>query len=326
MRRFLFLSCLFLTTCGPTVDLVADADAAPAHPPARCGTTDLPPPEPQLFIVSLAVGQGDATLIVTPDDSTILIDGGPPGSASAVLRPALDQVGRNAPMYTIATHFDLDHIGGLAELLLGPDAVPNTTDDLDPPRGCWDRGEPPPDPLPLVAAYARVRPRCAHTASAGDTIRLGEVTITTLAANGRFADGTQLALDPDDENAHGLALLVTYRGFRYLTLGDLPGGGGVPPYQTVDLETHLGQLAGDIDVLHVSHHGSRTGTNAALLAATTPEYAIISVGAENDYGHPHREVLERLRAAGIQTHTTRNSPVTVSTDGRFHFYIGSNEQ
>lgn len=305
------------------MDVLPEAEAATAPLRGFCGTPDRPNPEPMLKITALPVGQGDATLIETPDGSTILIDGGPPGSAATALRPALQQLGRETPTMSLATHFDLDHIGGLTELLLGPDAVPDTPDDLDPPRGCWDRGGPPPDPLPLLRSYLQTRPHCARTASAGDTVRFGAVHITVLAANGHFADGTVVSLHPDDENAHSLALLVTYRDFRYLTLGDLPGGGGVPPYQTIDLESHLSTLAGDIDVLHVSHHGSRTATSAALLAATHPEYAIISVGASNDFGHPHREVLDRLATAGVDTRTTINGPVVIRTDGRYHFFFGS---
>lgn len=140
---------------------------------------------------------------------------------------------------------------------------------------------------------------------AGDIFRLGDrVEISVLAKDCEYSDGTSVECEEDDDNAHSAAMLVTYGSFSYLTAGDLPGGGGEPPYQTVDLETHLGELAGDIDVLHIGHHGSNTSTNAGLLALTRPEAAVISVGNGNDFWHPHKSVIERLLEVGVRIYQT----------------------
>ncbi|MDO8494369.1 MAG: hypothetical protein Q7S68_03435, partial [Deltaproteobacteria bacterium] len=100
------------------------------------------------------------------------------------------------------------------------------------------------------------------------------------------------------------------------TAGDLTGGGGNPPYQTIDLETPLAPLIGDIDVLKVSHHGSHTSSNEFFLDTLQPEMAIISVGANNDFGHPHRTVLERLEERQIEIWKTTDGSVCILSNGK----------
>ena len=70
------------------------------------------------------------------------------------------------------------------------------------------------------------------------------------------------------------------------------------------------------DVLKVAHHGSKTSSIESFVRATTPAYAVISVGLDSIFGHPHREVVERWRASGAQILTTgRSGTITVTTDG-----------
>ncbi len=286
---------------------------------------DVPPPltqtavpspetvaEPTLDIFFIAVGQGDATLIRAPTGETLLIDGGPPGGR---LVAWWQDSGIPRPDYTLATHYDLDHIGGLVELWRDADTLPNTSDDWRPTQ-CWDRGRPTAafPTTTLLAQYLAMRAGCAAP-TIGHPYRFGEMTLTVLAMNGVFADQHTAPIDADDENAHSIVLIARYHDFTYLHMADLPGGGGVPPYHTIDLESHVATLSGAVDVLHVSHHGSRTGTNATLLATTRPTAAIISVGAENDFGHPHREVIERLQAAHVALYTTRNRTLRLQTNG-----------
>jgi len=139
---------------------------------------------------------------------------------------------------------------------------------------------------------------------AGDIIPLGDAEMKVIAKDCEYADGTVSPCDDTDDNAHSAVLLVEYDGFKYLATGDLPGGGGNPPYETIDLETKAAELAGDIDVLHVGHHGSNTSTNQDLLDITKPEAAIISVGNKNDYWHPHSSTIERLLNANVQIFQT----------------------
>lgn len=139
---------------------------------------------------------------------------------------------------------------------------------------------------------------------AGDLISLGDAEMKVIAKDCEYADGTAIGCDETDDNAHSAVILVEYKGFKYLATGDLPGGGGNPPYETIDLETKAAELAGDIDVLHVGHHGSNTSTNQDLLDITRPEAAVISVGNKNDYWHPHSSTIERLLNANVQIFQT----------------------
>ena len=70
------------------------------------------------------------------------------------------------------------------------------------------------------------------------------------------------------------------------------------------------------DVLKVGHHGSDTATSPAFLAAVKPKYAVIEVGAGNDYGHPHAVTLQKLAAAGVTVYRTDlNGNITITSDG-----------
>ena len=215
-------------------------------------------------VIVFDVGEGDAALVISPEGEAALIDIGPPGTWNQKLGTYLNDNSDINLKYIILTHSDSDHAGALAESLLKPDDV-----------------------------------------NAGDVLKLGDnVTLNILVKDCKFSDGVLVACEADDDNAHSAAILVEFDSFRYLATGDLPGGGGNPPYDTIDLESHLAALAGDIDVLHAGHHGSNTSTNKTLLDLTGPEAAIISVGNNNDYWHPHQSVIERLVAAGIEIYQT----------------------
>lgn len=292
-----------------TVVLVASC-GMPAPSPMPRPNPSIPPPSADeglpLRIIAVDVGQGDATLIIAPTGEALLVDAGPPGAGRDAILPLLQQAGINELTAIVVTHYHEDHFGGVAEVLAGPDAVRGTADDLVPTGGIYDRGEPqgPPESprFPLYAASAAGHRRPAHP---GEHLRLGDCDLEVVAAGGMLADGTAIDLgDPPDENAASIALLIEYAGFRMLIAGDVTGGGGDPPYRTPDVETALGPLIGDIDVLRVAHHGSQTSTNDAFLDATLPETAIISVGDENDHGHPHRAVVERLLDVGATVYQT----------------------
>jgi competence protein ComEC len=138
-----------------------------------------------------------------------------------------------------------------------------------------------------------------------------------VVVNGRFEDGRQIPLEPDEENEACIGLLITYGSFRYFTAGDLTGGGVPGGYGTKDLETTAGEIVGDIDVLHAGHHGSETSSNASFLRETRPEAVVISVGAENDYGHPAPSTLLRMEAVGASIYRTdQRGSMEIETDGR----------
>jgi len=282
------------------------------------------PVDAMLRIAVLDVGQGDATLIMTATGETILIDAGPPGAGRDVIIPFMESQGISTLTWIIATHYHSDHTGGIPEVLAGPDGIPDTDDDIVPLVAILDRGDShDAESQNLYPLYTEAVGNMRNTAKPGDIIESGDLDMEIIAVNGELIDGTTIDLgDPPDENAASIAMILESGGFRMFIGGDLSGGGGTPPYDTPNIETPLVPLIGDIDILRVSHHGSRTSTNRAFLDATLPELAIISVGDENDYSHPHPSVIERLVDAGIEIHQTmEDGHVIVEVDGEGEYKI-----
>jgi beta-lactamase superfamily II metal-dependent hydrolase len=303
-------------SCGPLPDrddldqYLEPADWAPeggkATGPAR--------------IIIVDVGQGDATLLVAPDGQAMLIDAGPEDSGQLAILPLIESEGIDELKYIVVTHYHDDHMGGVFEVVAGQDEILGTGDDLWPKGGIYDRGEPQGDiEGTLYPSYAAQAAGRRHTAHPGDRFRVGDIHVDVVAAGGALEDGTEIDLgDPPDENAASIALLIEYAGFKMFVGGDITGGGGTPPYNTPDIETPLAPIIGDIDILRVSHHGSKTSTNQEFLDHTAPEAAIISVGDGNNFSHPHPSVIDRLVDEGIEVYQTergyldREEPVVIN--------------
>ncbi|MBO7407172.1 MAG: MBL fold metallo-hydrolase, partial [Clostridia bacterium] len=144
-------------------------------------------------------------------------------------------------------------------------------------------------------------------ANDGDLVKLGRVSMRFAAAE-RFFGG---ASDSDENNA---SLCVTYScAWGSLTVaGDLQTEGE-------EALAAAGRFS-DIDVLIAPHHGSASGSGTKMLSLTRPEYAIISVGLKNSYGHPSKEALERLEAAGARVYRTDTGGGTRIIIGRPRLY------
>lgn len=243
-------------------------------------------------VIIINVGQGSSALVIAENGEAVLIDAGPEDHADAILR-TLTEKNITTLKSVIATHYHEDHIGGFPQVL---SAVEN--------NGCIDHGD---AHAPDHQSYVRYRVLCSGkrtTAHPGNVFELGEITLEVVATDGELLDQRQFPLEPFDENSASVALVITHHTTRIFIGGDITGGGGNPPYETIDLETPLGKLVGDIDVLVVNHHGSHTSSNEAFLDATTPEVAIISVGNDNDFFHPHPSVLNHLSERNIALYQT----------------------
>ncbi len=261
------------------------------------------------------VGQGDSTLVLGPTGRSLLIDVGPAGSGPRILS-LLENLEIDRPDWILMSHYDADHVGGLRDVLSGPDTIIGTDDDVLPEEGLLDRGEPSGKNIQAYLGSIEEAGSFRTTIPPGLVLDLGDgATAEVLVVNGAYADGTEVSLD-SEENEFSSGLLIRYGDFRYFTDGDLTGGGTTGAEVTRDLETHAGELAGDLDILHVSHHGSATGTPQDFLEIIRPEAAVISVGKDNDYGHPAPSVLYRLEQAGIEVYRTdQMGSILIETDG-----------
>ena len=292
----------------------------------------LPPPSP-LRITVLNVGQGDATLIQAPSGKTLLIDGGRDGKGREVILPFLKQKGISSLDAILATHYDGDHIGGIDEVIAGDDGVSGTNDDLVPKLGTYDRGGTPFDFAPFFPEYLQAAGEKRRSISPGEKIPLDPtVILRCVAVNGQIWNGPAVDLTPIGfsavENSASIALLIEYGTFRYLTAGDLTGGGSPGGFKTFDVESPLAEVVGPVDIVHVNHHGSLTSSNEAYVNDLKPLAALFSVGDGNEYGHPAQEVLERWHNGGAELWMTEkggggfialeqvvNGPIHVETDG-----------
>lgn len=197
----------------------------------------------------------------------VLVDGGRVEKGETVVR-ALRALGVEALELLVATHPDADHYGGLFRVI---EEVPVGLALLAPGF---------PEDHPLAQAL-RARGVPVVRAGAGTRLRVGRGEVRVLWPE---------ALSGDD-NRDGLALLLDFGRGRALLLADLPQ----------EVEARL--PVGEVEALKVSHHGSKSGTSEALLERTRPRVALIGVG-KNPFGHPHPEVLERLKRHGAEVRRT----------------------
>jgi competence protein ComEC len=272
-------------------------------------------PDGRLRIDFLDVGQGDAALVTMPDGTTLLVDGGgrpatraprrdddeieefepdSRGVGDAVVSEYLWWRGLSRVDYVLATHADADHIDGLNAVLKN-----------------FEVG---------AALAGRAPSRDAEFARFASTARDAGVPLQLVARGDRlrfgpFGEVTADVLwpppagpDAPSGNDDSVVLRLNFGRRTFLLTGDIEAGAERALVGACD------PLA--CDALKVAHHGSRTSSTQSFVTAARPALAVISVGLDSPYGHPHREVLARWRDAGAQVLTTgRRGAITVSTNG-----------
>ncbi len=242
-------------------------------------------PDGRLHVVFFDVGQGDAALITSPAGRNILIDGGPDGADTC------SALGRFMPFYKrdidliVSTQPHADHLAGLVDVVERMDV------------GMIVQSPAEHDSL-LSARWRQTLERAgleALSPASGHRIDLGDGTIIDFL--GPRAEGYTGSSDDIDNNA--LIARVSYRSVSFLFAADV----------RADVERAMVRngLSLDSTVLKVSHHGSSTSSCAQFLSAVSPSLAVVSVGVDNEYGHPHESVLDGLRAQGCELLTTAQS-------------------
>ncbi len=231
-------------------------------------------PPDRWLLVACDVGQGDALAVRAGQRAALVVDAGPDADA---VDACLDRLAVEQVPLLVLTHFHADHVAGLEGVLRGRRvAAVETSPVLDPPDAAEE--------VRRIAGRAGVP---LHTATHGVTRRYGDATLQVVHPAG--SEPVAGAGDGSSANDASVVLLVDVAGVRMLLTGDLE-----PPGQ-VRLAPALGAI--DLDVLKVPHHGS-AHQETDWLVSLRAEVAVVSVGADNDYGHPAPELLTALRAAG----------------------------
>lgn len=253
-------------------------------------------------ITALDVGQGDAIILRGPAGKTVLIDGGgevegrPTGYDVGARRvvPALRRLRVRTLDLVILSHPHEDHVGGLVAVLQ------NFRVGL-----VLDAGLPHPSPsYARFRALVRARGIPYRAARRGMRIDLGDgVRLAVLLPQEPLIIGSG-----SDPNLNSVVVRATYRHVGALFTGDMEALN----------ESHLLDLGDDLRsvILKVAHHGSNTSTTEPFVDAVRPAIALISVGATNPFGHPHRRTLEILDEWGAQVYRTdRDGAILIQTDG-----------
>lgn len=245
----------------------------------------------QLEITALDVGQGDSLFVAAPDGSTLLVDAGGPsgpfGTADAgdfygenIVSPYLWSRSITHLDAVALTHAHTDHMGGMPAVLRNFH-----------PRELWIGTNPPVPSYTQLLQLARSLHITIRTLHAGDAFTFGGTTVQVLAPARDYQP------EPMPTNNDSLVLRIAYKNTSALLEGDAQAASEHAMLASAPSLLHS-------DLLKVGHHGSLSSTTPDFLAEVHPQWAVISAGRHNLYGHPRYPILLRLGAAEARVYRT----------------------
>lgn len=243
--------------------------------------------QPKMDVHFIDVGQGDSILIETPSDKTILIDGGPPKAGEKVVAYLKEQQVKKINLL-IATHPDIDHIGGLTDVM--------KTFKVD---RLIDSGK-----IHSTKTYARyisevLKKRIpTEIAHKNDLIKIDPL-LKMRVLNTHSGSG--------DSNASSIAVKISYKEIDFLLMADIEKEREKKLMKRYDLQS---------EILKVAHHGSHTSTFIDFLKEVNPEVAVLTYSKKNNFGHPVDRVIDNLKKVNAAIYSTEVFGNTViSTNG-----------
>ena len=239
-----------------------------------------------LRIYYLNVGQADSTLVIN-NGETMLIDGGNEADSPLIIQ-YIKRLGISKIDYIIATHPDSDHIAGLDKIILAFDV------------GCVYMPITNKSNKEMNELYNAIEDKNVIHPNASDYFYLGNSKCTILNSG----DTSKVS-----DNNSSIVLQLDYGETNCLFMGD------------AESEVEENVTWNDIDILKVSHHGSKDATSLTFLEKVKPEYSIISVGKDNSNNHPSNETLSNLNAVNSKIYRAdENGTIILTSDGtNYHF-------
>lgn len=247
-----------------------------------------------LKIHFIDVGQADCILIELPNNEEILIDAGNKGDSKTIIN-YIKSLGIDDIEYFILTHYHEDHIGSAPNILDEFDVLriymPDTTTDTQIYKE-------------TIQAIEKENAEVIKAKGGTSIIDTANLDFEVLAPNSMWYS---------EMNEFSLVTKLVYGDTSFLFTGDAES--------VSELEMVRAGYDLDIDLLKVGHHGGETSTSQIFLEATTPEYAIISVGTGNSYGHPHERTLSRLNNIGAKIYRTDEQGTIIATSDGYNITI-----
>lgn len=289
-RLFALLALLIFLLCGCDMPALPSGSTPPSETSASDST---------LTVHFIDVGQADCALLACGGEY-LLIDGGNKADSSLVVT-YLEEQGVSELSAVVCTHAHEDHVGGLPAVL----AVYPTACVYAPTRTYSS------SVFDDFLYYTDQQGLTVTIPEAGDSFSLGGATVTVLGPTQSYAE----------TNDTSIVLRINFGSTVFLFTGDMETDA------ENDLLAYWDTLDLHADVLKVGHHGSNTSTGYRFLNAVMPDYGVISVGADNSYGHPHEEPLARLDQAGVTLlRTDELGTVIATSDGETVTFIWENQQ
>jgi len=243
----------------------------------------------ELVVTVLDVGQGDAILLETSGGSRVLVD---TGLARAQTAAQLRAFGVDHLDLVVASHPHADHVGAMGEVLTELPADRFWYSGMHHTTQAWG------DVLEALEASG-TEPEAVKR---GDQLELDGVTLQVLWPEEPLLENTR-----SDLNANSVVLRVDHEDDCLLLTGDA---------EAITEGRLMRQGLDSCEALKVAHHGSRHSTSQGFVAAVQPELALISLGADNRYGHPGEETMARLRGQGATVYRTDlTGVIQLSSDG-----------
>ncbi len=221
----------------------------------------------KLSVHYIDVGQGDSTLVISPDGGAMLIDSGTAASSDYLLE-YLSSYGISSLDFFVLTHPHTDHIGGASAVF----------DELDVKEVILPYSEHNSSMYEKVLRKIDKEECTVHFAESGMKLDFGDALINILGP----------VNDYDELNNQSAVLNIGYGSTAFLFTGD------AEEKAETDMLSRHPSSAFKANVLKMGHHGSSTSSSRPFFNAVSPAYAVISCGENNDYGHPHREIISLL--------------------------------